>query len=465
MQAAAVFNGLPSLLFLDSASAPSPVSRYSFLTADPVYQIRTEGTTTTRTMPLRAETTLMERDPLDVVQDTLGPFRRDPVSGLPPFQGGAAGYLGYEFGGTLERLPLPAYADVELPDAAIGIYDWVIAWDHQLGKAWIISTGMPDVGEGQAARAQERLRFVLAVLGGPIPHADRVRTPASAAAPSFPVPGTSPLVRSTFTRARYEEAVRRVVEYILAGDVFQVNLSQRFEAPAPADPLELYRRLRAINPAPFSAYLDLGTGIIASASPERFLRFDPVTRVVETRPIKGTRPRGSSREEDEARRQDLETSEKDRAENVMIVDLLRNDLSRVSLPGTVQVPSLLAVETHPTVFHLVSTVVGTLETGRRVSDLIRATFPGGSVTGAPKIRAMEIIAELEPTRRGPYCGSIGYWSLTGAMDTSIVIRTYVIAGDRVLFHAGGGIVADSDPQAEYQETLDKAKALIDALQA
>jgi para-aminobenzoate synthetase component 1 len=354
-------------------------------------------------------------------------------------------------------------SDVELPDTTIGIYDWVIAWDHQHGKAWLISTGVPDVGPARENRAQERMRFVLAALNGPEGRPPRMTPlPRRTTAPTSSVDPES-MFRSTFDQAGYEKAVARVVEYILAGDVFQVNLSQRFEAPASGDPFELYRTLRTINPAPFSAFLDFGDTVIASASPERFLRYDPTTRAVETRPIKGTRPRGGTPGEDAALIEALRTSAKDRAENVMIVDLLRNDLSRVCEPGSVEVPSLLAVETHPTVHHLVSTVTGTLEQGRTVRDLLRATFPGGSVTGAPKIRAMEIIAELEPTRRGPYCGSIGYWSLTGALDTSIVIRTYVVVGDTVYFHAGGGIVADSNPQAEYRETMDKAKALMEAL--
>ncbi|MEO8201364.1 MAG: aminodeoxychorismate synthase component I, partial [Gemmatimonadota bacterium] len=391
------------------------------------------------------------------------PYLRDAIPGLPPFQGGAAGYLGYEFGGAFERLPQPRYNQLHLPDVAIGIYDWVIAWDHQVGKAWIISTGMPDIGERRSRRAEQRLRAVLVMLGGPVPRIERENRAETAAAPTFPVPTAPSTIRSTFTPERYQEAVRKIVEYILSGDVFQVNLSQRFEAPAPRDAFTLYRRLRVINPAPFSAYFDCGAGVIASASPERFLRFDPTTREVETRPIKGTRPRGATPSEDDALRLELEQSEKDRAENVMIVDLLRNDLSRVCRPGSVKVPSLLAVESHPTVHHLVSTVVGELLTEYDLRDLLRATFPGGSVTGAPKIRAMEIIAELEPTRRGPYCGSIGYWSLSGAMDTNIVIRTYVLVGDRIYFSAGGGVVADSNPESEYQETLDKAKALMDAL--
>ena len=262
----------------------------------------------------------------------------------------------------------------------------------------------------------------------------------------------------------YCAAVARVRDYIVAGDIFQANLSQRFEAPLREPPWALYRRLRARNPAPFAAYLDFPEATVLSVSPERFLRVG-ASGAVETRPIKGTRPRGLGPEHDAALGRALSESAKDRAENLMIVDLLRNDLSRVCSPGTVRVPELFALERHPTVHHLVSTVVGTLAPGAGVVDLVRAAFPGGSITGAPKVRAMEIIAELEPSQRGVYCGSVGYWSLTGELDTSIAIRTAVARGDRVYFSAGGGIVADSDPEQEYRETLDKARALIDALDA
>jgi para-aminobenzoate synthetase component 1 len=269
-------------------------------------------------------------------------------------------------------------------------------------------------------------------------------------------------LRSSFTHRGYLDAVTRVREYIIAGDIFQANLSQRFEAPLEEDPWHLYRRLREVNPAPFAAYLEWGGVAVASASPERFLELSPAGRV-ETRPIKGTRPRGTSPEHDQALGQALQESEKDRAENLMIVDLLRNDLSRVCRPGTVRVPELFALEQYRTVHHLVSTVEGRLAEGKDAADLLAATFPGGSITGAPKVRAMEIIAELEPSRRGIYCGSIGYWSVTGALDTSIVIRTLLAAGGKLFFSAGGGIVADSDPEQEYQETLDKARALLTAI--
>jgi para-aminobenzoate synthetase component 1 len=270
-------------------------------------------------------------------------------------------------------------------------------------------------------------------------------------------------IASNFTRGGYEAVVQQVVDYILAGDIFQANLSQRFLADLPAelDGWSLYRRLRTRNPAPFAAYLRTGEVEIVSASPERFLKL--ADRRVETRPIKGTRPRGSTPEEDRRLGEELLASAKDRAENVMIVDLLRNDLSRVCRDHTVLTPEICALESFATVHHLVSTVTGELRPGLDPVDLLRATFPGGSITGAPKIRAMEIIAELEPTQRGPYCGAIGWLGGDGWMDTSITIRTYAIKDRRVAFQAGGGIVADSDPAAEYDETLDKARALIEAL--
>ena len=283
-------------------------------------------------------------------------------------------------------------------------------------------------------------------------------------APSFPVDGSDPRVglRSSFTHEGYLHAVNRVREYILAGDIFQTNLSQRFEAPLEELPWDLYRRLRSQNAAPFAAYLDFPEALILSASPERFLRVTP-DRHVETRPIKGTRPRGVGPEHDAALGQALTESAKDRSENLMIVDLIRNDLSRVCSPGTVRVQELFALEHFATVHHLVSTVVGQLRAGTDALDLLRAAFPGGSITGAPKLRAMEIIAELEPSARGVYCGAIGYLGLSGALDTSIPIRTAVVRDGRVYLSAGGGIVADSDAEQEYRETLDKARGMIDAL--
>jgi para-aminobenzoate synthetase component 1 len=269
-------------------------------------------------------------------------------------------------------------------------------------------------------------------------------------------------VASNFTRRRYAEAVQRILDYIRAGDCYQVNLAQRFSVAVGGDPWLLYRRLRAVNPAPFSAYLATPWGEVLSCSPEQFLEVRG--RCVQTKPIKGTRPRSPEPGEDAALRAALRASPKDRAENVMIVDLLRNDLGKSCAIGSVQVPKLCEVESFATVHHLVSTVTGTLAPGKDALDLLRGCFPGGSITGAPKRRAMEIIEELEPHRRGIYCGSIGYLGYDGSMDTNIAIRTLVISGGRARFWAGGGIVADSDWRSEYQETLDKAAAFFTALE-
>jgi len=454
--------GLPFLLFLDSATDPGHLGRYSFLAADPTTAVRSKGLLTQQLVD--GSWMRVHADPLAHVRALLAPHATPPVAALPSFQGGAAGYVGYDWGGTLERLPRARYDDLEIPDVLLGLYDWVIAWDHLAGRAWVISTGMPERGSARSRRAAERLAMVRQRLAGAavsVRPSDRPTVRRSTAAPSYPVPGL-PGVRSNFTRAGYLDAVGRVIEYIFAGDIFQANLSQRLQAPLAGTPLELYRRLRQRNPAPFAAFLDFGNVVVASSSPERFLRVDDGRRV-ETRPIKGTRPRGLGPEHDAALALALAESDKDRAENVMIVDLLRNDLSRVCLPGTVHVPELFALEHYATVHHLVSTVVGELAPEHDPVDLLRAAFPGGSITGAPKVRAMQVIAELEPTQRGVYCGAIGFLSATGALDTSIVIRTYLVLGRDVYFQVGGGIVADSDAEQEYRETLDKARGLVAAL--
>ena len=477
IEVATRFLDLPYFLLLDSATGATlageghQLGRYSFLAADPALVVRSKGRRTEIGGPGRPWTTV-DADPLLHLRDLLAPFAAEPVSGLPPFQGGAAGYIGYDYGGVLERLPATRFDDLAIPDVVLGLYDWVIAWDHRVQTAWIVSTGLPETGAARDIRARERLELVRERLRGsvrPVPR-PAARPPApspSAEAPSYPVlgvEGAEPIgLRSTFTHRGYLDAVTRVRDYIVAGDIFQANLSQRFQAPLTEPAFDLYARLRRGNPAAFAAYLDFGDLRVMSASPERFLRLDENGRHVETRPIKGTRPRGLGPMHDAALGRALSESDKDRAENVMIVDLLRNDLSRVCRPGTVRVPELFALEQHPTVHHLVSTVVGELDPAADAIDLLRAAFPGGSITGAPKVRAMEIIAELEPSQRGVYCGSIGYLSTTGAMDTSIVIRTYLALRGRVYFQAGGGIVADSDPELEYRETLDKARALIGAL--
>jgi para-aminobenzoate synthetase component 1 len=458
---------LPFLVFLDSAAHSEHLGRYSFLAADPAIVVRSKASRTERWSARGREWESTLGDPLEIVRAWLRDYATAAIPGLPPFQGGAAGYIGYDWGAGLERIAPTRFDDLAIPDCMLGLYDWVIAWDHQVRRAWLISTGTPETGAGRSQRAAQRQESVRALVTderGPRSAGPRrpLRAARRAPPPLALLPETTG-VRSNFTRTGYLDAVRRVVEYIHAGDIFQANLSQRLQSPLGEPPFELYRRLRQRNPAPFAAFLDFGELLVASSSPERFLRVSPDTRLVEARPIKGTRPRGLGPEHDAALGQALTESDKDRSENVMIVDLLRNDLSRVCRPGSVHVPELFALEHYATVHHLVSTVVGELAAAYDAVDLLRAAFPGGSITGAPKVRAMQIIAELEPTQRGVYCGSIGYVSLTGALDTSIVIRTYLVLGDEVYFQVGGGIVADSDPEQEYRETLDKARGLLAAL--
>ena len=474
-------HGLPYRLFLDSAAPSTRLGRYSFLMADPVMVLRSRGTDLwCERRESASPSQPLDGDALSALRSLLAPFAARRIEGLPPLQGGAAGYLAYDWARVLERVPLPPFDDLRMDDVVLGVYDWVIAWDHRASRAWLVSTGMPEIdGSARERRAAERALRVRAWLEGDerdravsaagaspgTAVADRAATDRSRA-PSHRVENGwwDPRLdlRSSFTRDEYLAAVERVRQYIIAGDIFQANLSQRFEAPIHEPAWDLYGRLRLRNAAPFAAFMELPEASILSASPERFLHVDVLGRV-ETRPIKGTRPRGVGPEHDAALGQALTESAKDRAENLMIVDLMRNDLSRVCAPGTVRVPELFALERYATVHHLVSTVVGELGPGADALDLLRAAFPGGSITGAPKLRAMEILAELEPYRRGVYCGSIGYWSLTGELDTNIAIRTAVVRGSRVYFHAGGGIVSDSVPEQEYLETLDKARGIIDAL--
>ena len=378
---------------------------------------------------------------------------RKQIPELPPFQGGIAGLFGYGLGRAIERLPEPEFDEFAVPDLAVGIYDWVVSFDHGSGRAWIVAHG--DDAEVAVRTVMEALEAPTIMLNSPKSKRMAIRTA------SRPLPN-HPSLLSNFTRDEYESAVSRTIEYIRAGDVFQVNLSQRLLTPLGEHPLDLYGRLRACNPAPFGGYFDLGDFAIASASPERFLALSADGQVL-TRPIKGTRRRGFNPAEDFALRDDLQASEKDMAENLMIVDLLRNDLGRVCEYGSVRVERLFEPESYATVHHLVSEVRGQLRNGIGPIELLRATFPGGSVTGAPKIRAMEIIAELERVARGPYCGSLGWIGFDGEMDTSILIRTMTCGRGWVQFPVGGGIVADSDPAREYEETLYKAEGMLRAL--
>jgi para-aminobenzoate synthetase component I len=443
----------PHSLLLDSALRDPRLGRYSFLTADP-FEFFT----------LPADQT----DGLSLLESRLQPWQAKTQPELPPFQGGAAGLLSYDLARSLERITPPRLDEFDVPAMAIGLYDTVVAFDHVEHRAWIVSQGFPETElKPRLRRAKKRIEQFQAWLTQSPAHG-RSRDTAlvqpnlntRALAQQFSVPGPAELT-SNFSLDGYCAAVQRAIDYIYAGDIFQVNLAQRLLYPAGGEALDLYLRLRQCNPAPFAGWFDLGDTQIASASPERFLRADKDR--IEARPIKGTRRRTSSAEADLFAGDDLLQSEKDRAENVMIVDLLRNDLSRVCEADSVRVTQLCDLEVYQYVQHLVSAVEGTLSPGKTAIDLVRAAFPGGSITGAPKIRAMEIIAELEPTARGPYCGSLGYFGFDGSMDLSILIRTITASRGWWQFPVGGGIVAGSSPEREYEETWHKAEGLIRAL--
>jgi para-aminobenzoate synthetase component I len=433
---------LPGVVLFDSALRGNDRGRYSFLAADP-----------RRTFVIPEVE--FGSDPFRDVRAALSEFAAEPVDDLPPFQGGVAGVLSYELGGCWERLPQPAVDDFTIPAMTVGLYDRVVAWDHVQNRCWVVVQPFADQPQHQVADLKGRLQSSYAASPANLQTALTIRTP------QHPLPIAAPEMFSNFSRSEYLQAVEKVIEYIRAGDIFQANLSQRLVCRAATDALTLYRRLRTVNPAPFAAYFAHDDWTLLSASPERFLKVED--GLVETRPIKGTRRRRSNPEADLFTRDELRESGKDQAENVMIVDLLRNDLSRVCRPGSIRVPQLCDVETYETVQHLVSQVCGQLQPGRDVFDVLSATFPGGSITGAPKVRAMEIITELEQVARGPYCGSLFYCGFDGRADSSILIRTLVQRGEWISCGVGGGIVAQSDPAAEYEETLDKAAGMLRAL--
>jgi len=451
---------LPHTLFLDSAVGHPELGRFSYETAAPFDWLRSRGK---RTTLASCPFPFPPANPFWMLEEQLARYRADPIPGLPPFQGGAAGLFGYDLCHHIERLPRPRHDEFQVPDLAVGFYDWVLAFDRAAGRVWAISTGLPEVEPSRRRQwAELRLRQAVRLLrthGLEQRVHDRVGRRVTPYC-QRPVPGL-PGLTSSFDRDAYLAAARRAIEYVHAGDCFQVNVAQRLLWPEQGGPLELYGRLRERNPAPFAGYFDLGDFVIASASPERFLRID--RNEVETRPIKGTRPRGACPNEDRARVEDLRGSAKDRAENVMIVDLLRNDLGRVCRYGSVRVEAVCHIETYEFVHHLVSVVRGRLREELGPVDALRAAFPGGSVTGAPKVRAMEIIAELEPVARGPYCGCLGFIGFDGSMDTNILIRTFTYGRGWVQFPVGGGIVADSTPEREYEETWHKAEGMLRAL--
>jgi para-aminobenzoate synthetase component 1 len=454
LSAPQVFEGFerhPFSFFLESGMGHGKLGRYSFMGCDPFLVLRSRGSEITLLRANARQT--IKGNPFDILGRLLEVYQVEPYPPIP-LVGGAVGYFSYDLCHFMERFPSTGVDDLQFPQCYLGFYDVVLVFDHQESRVYLVSSGFPHLEEEKRRRrARARLEEMKSILAGVTPFRETLSTPGRVTSDTT--------LRSNFTREGYIRAVDTVREYIAAGDVFQVNLSQRLETKLTTPPYELYRRLREVNPAPFAAYLNFDPVTIVSASPERFLHLQGDQ--VETRPIKGTRPRGRDPLEDARLAQELLQSGKDRAENIMIVDLERNDLGRVCRYGTVKVTEQAILETYPTVFHLTSTVTGRLRQDKNCLDLLKATFPGGSITGAPKVRAMEIIDELEPTKRSVYTGSIGYLSFSGDLDLNIVIRTFLIKGNKAYFQVGGGIVYDSDPEGEYIETLDKAKALVQAL--
>ncbi len=444
LAAFAAISDMPYSLLLDSSDQTHSAGRYSFVVCQPIETLEAKNGKVTVTN--WEQQTTFDSDPFALIRERMECWveQTEHIAGLPPFQGGAAGLFGYDLGRSLEDLPSSAEDNPAIPDMAVGIYDQVLAHDHVAERTWIITHARNE------SEARVKQKHLLRLFSQPLKTRAHRQMPMD--------------WRPNFEAPDYKDHIRKVIDYVESGDVFQVNLAQRFDAELPEhfSPFAHYLKLREVNPAPYAAYMDLGKVKISSASPEQFLSV--IDRKAQTRPIKGTRPHVENPSIDKLYRNALENSEKDRAENTMIVDLLRNDLSKVCRKNSVKVEELCKLESFASVHHLVSTVTGSLKQSEDALDLLRACFPGGSVTGAPKIRAMEIIEEMEPTRRGPYCGSLGYVGFDGTMDSSILIRTLVYEGGldgpgRVSLQTGGGIVADSKADDEYQETFDKAEAI------
>ncbi|MBI4313953.1 MAG: aminodeoxychorismate synthase, component I [Candidatus Omnitrophica bacterium] len=423
--------------FLLESGRQRPVTgRYSFFGCDPSWTLQSKGG---------------NGNPFSEIRRRLNEFQTVELSESPPFSGGVVLALGYDAGRWFERLPEKARDDLNLPDLVAACYETVFAFDHLKSCAWVLTRLLPgsDVekiyaeGVGRLQNLARRLEETRPVLSSTTPQ------------------DASP-VHAEINQAAFEQMVRRAKEYIARGDIYQANLSQRFTAPMRQPPWQLYKSLREINPSPFAAYWDMGQFQIVSASPERLVRL--MGRDVETRPIAGTRPRTGQNWQDEKLQEELLQNPKERAEHLMLVDLERNDLGRVCEFGSVEVSDLMALEAYSHVFHIVSNIRGKLQEDRDWVDLVGAMFPGGTITGCPKIRSMEIIDELEPVRRQFYTGSIGYVSFTGNMDLNILIRSAIVTGGNVYVQVGAGIVADSDPTREYEETLHKARALMLALE-
>lgn len=455
------------VVLLSSGGFDASQGRYSFVTARPFLTLRSFGT--------RCELDdshgprIESGNPWAILGRLLDEFDLPGEPDQPFPLGGVFGWWGYDLKNFVEPcLPRRAVNDLPLPDCAVGFYDSLVVFDHRLGKSWIVSTGLGADGARCERRQQSQMEFWQEKLA-PAPNAV-LPQPSVAGQPSLesahppvPRPHLPTPALSTFSRPAFLAAVERAQLYIQAGDIYQVNLSQRLTAPWSGSGWDFFERLEAVSPAPFAAYLDGGSFQLASSSPELFLRLSGTH--IRTRPIKGTRPRSADPDRDAQLSYELQTSPKEMAELVMITDLLRNDLGKVCAYGSVRVPELARLERFAHVQHLVSTVEGRLRPETTHLDALAACFPGGSITGAPKIRAMEIIDELEPVARGPYTGCLGYLGFNRESQFSIIIRTALCVGGQVHFHVGAGIVADSSPEAEYEETLAKAGGFREALQA
>ncbi|HUO78361.1 MAG TPA: anthranilate synthase component I family protein [Thermodesulfovibrionales bacterium] len=450
-----LFSGSGSFVF-ESVKGPEKIARYSFIGFDPYLSMRAKE----KKIAVRSGTSqsISYAHPLKLLGELLEGYAQKPVDGLPPFQGGAAGLLSYDFSRYLERLPDTTIDDLQIPDAHFFFIDRLISFDHKTRKAWaIVCPGVRRKACVDAGLWYEEAESVLDEI------CRRIESTAweDASHTIHPVRRGIEIIHG-MKKKEYMDMVIRAKEYIAAGDIFQANLSHRISAHlGEASPWELYRILSAMNPSPFAGFADFGEYWIVSSSPERLVKVKDGT--VETRPIAGTRPRGKDMREDELMRAELLLNEKERAEHIMLIDLERNDLGRVSMYGSVEVDELMITEDYSHVMHIVSNVRGKLMHRKTCLDVIRAVFPGGTITGVPKVRCMEIIDELEPVRRGPYTGSLGYLGFSGVMDMNIIIRSFVVKNGHAYVQAGAGIVADSDPEREYHETIKKAEALIASL--
>lgn len=430
------FKSKDYLVFLDSCKNYEKLGEYSIITFDPFLKIKSKNG------KVYIDSNKKNINVFELLNKEYNKYKQSYKTDLP-FIGGIVGHFSYDLCHEIEDLPKSAKDDIKLEDINLGFYHGAIVFDHKKRKVFLTDANIDGKGNKRIEKIKKNISDE---------NKDDFKVKKSP---------KNPNLKANMTKDEYLESIKKIKDYIKNGDIYQVNMTQRFETDLTQDPINLYAKLRKINPAPFAAYMDFNNYQVLSSSPERFIKLKE--NILETRPIKGTRPRGENKKEDELLKNELRNSKKDRSELLMIVDLERNDFSKVAKTSTVDVKELFAIEKYPTVFHLVSTIQCELDKEYNCVDVLKACFPGGSITGAPKIRAMEIIDELEPTTRNLYTGSIGYIDFNGDMDLNIVIRTMLVKDKKVYFQVGGGIVWDSNPYDEYQESLDKAKALIEAL--